>query len=117
MKTVVIGEKKIGLRATPLALLYYKQAFDKDLMADLVSMTKMADVSEDDFSQFDSLKLLQVAWAMNKADNLGKPFSDFENWLSDLESIDFADESWQWDVVNEAEAGFFRSARDGGKSK
>ncbi|MCF8012681.1 MAG: hypothetical protein K9L56_15540 [Clostridiales bacterium] len=112
MKTINIGEKELGLRATPLALLYYQQEFDKDLMADLVSMQDMANIADGDFSSFDSVKILQICYVMNKADNFGKSFPDFEKWLGDLESIDFADPDFLTEVVEEATNGFFRSAKE-----
>src|SRR5690554_4890765 len=110
MRTVKIGEKELGLRATPLALLYYKQAFDKDLIEDLVSFQNMAEIENGDFSGFDSVKILQICYAMNKADNFGKQFPDFEKWLAGLDGIDFADQQLWLDVVEEATDGFFRSA-------
>jgi len=119
MRTVKIGEKELGLRATPLALLYYKQEFDKDLIEDLVSFQDMAGMAGGDFTGFDSIKILQLIYAMNKADNFGKQFPDFEKWLAGLDGIDFADQQLWLDVVEEATDGFFRSASagKGGNSK
>lgn len=119
MRIVKIGEKELGLRATPLALLYYRQAFDKDLIEDLVSFQGMAGMADGDFTGFDSIKILQLIYAMNKADNFGKQFPDFEKWLAGLDGIDFADQQLWLDVVEEATDGFFRSAGNasGTKSK
>jgi len=117
MRTVQIGNKELGLRATPLALLYYRQSFKKDLIEDLVSFQDMADMANGDFSGFDSVKILQICYAMNKAANYGKSFPDFEKWLSELESIDFADEEFMLAVIEEATDGFFRSAGTGGNPK
>ena len=114
MRTVKIGEKELGLRATPLALLYYKQEFDKDLIEDLVSFQNMAEIENGDFSGFDSVKILQICYAMNKADNFGKQFPDFEKWLSKLDSIDLADQEFMLAIIEEATNGFFRSAGAGG---
>jgi hypothetical protein len=113
MRTVKIGNKELGLRATPLALLYYKQAFDKDLIEDLVSFQNMAEIENGDFSGFDSVKILQICYAMNKADNFGKQFPDFEKWLSKLDSIDLADQEFMLAIIEEATDGFFRSASAG----
>ncbi|KXS45600.1 MAG: phage-like protein [Candidatus Frackibacter sp. T328-2] len=116
MRTIQIGEKELGLRATPLALLYYQQEFDKDLMADLVSMEEMVDKFEDeDYSRFDSVKILQLCYAMNKADNFGESFPDFEKWLSELGSINLVDGSFIVEVIEEAFDGFFRSGETGSK--
>ena len=62
MREITIGEKTIRVRATPLALLFYKQEFKSDLIGDLMSMQNMAN----DPSQFDALKFLQLIWAMAK---------------------------------------------------
>ncbi|MBM7624783.1 hypothetical protein [Sporohalobacter salinus] len=112
MKTVQMGDKELGLKASPLALLYYQQEFGQDLMGDLVSMQDMADMADGDFSSFDSVKILQICYAMNKANNYGKQFPDFEKWLSELNSIDFADEDFMLDVIEEATDGFFRGAKE-----
>ena len=106
MREITIGEKIIRLRATPLALLFYKQEFNTDLIGDLISMQEMAS----DPSQFDALKFLQLIWAMNKAD---KPegFPSFEAWLSGMDSFDFADNDIMTAVVEEATDGFFRGGR------
>lgn len=103
MREITIGDKQLRLRATPLALLFYKQEFDADLIGDLVSMQAMTD----DPSHFDAVKFLQLVWAMNKADN-PKEFPSFETWLSGLESFDFADEGLMAAIVEEAANGFFR---------
>jgi len=103
MREITIGEKTIRVRATPLALLYYRQEFKADLVGDLISMQEMAS----DPSRFDSIKMLQLIWAMNKAD---KPegFPSFEGWLSNLDSIDFGDGDMMTAAIEEAEDGFFR---------
>lgn len=103
MREITIGEKQIRVRATPLALLYYRQEFKADLIGDLISMQEVAS----DPSQFDSIKMLQLIWAMNKAD---KPegFPSFEGWLSNLDSIDFDDGDMMTAVIEEAADGFFR---------
>jgi hypothetical protein len=106
MREITISEKTIRVRATPLALLYYRQEFNADLIGDLISMQEMAS----DPSRFDSIKMLQLIWAMNKAD---KPegFPSFEAWLADMESFDFADNDIMTAVIEEATDGFFRGGR------
>ncbi len=106
MREITIGDKTIRVRATPLALLYYKQEFNTDLVGDLMSMQNMVN----DPSQFDALKFLQLIWAMAKADE-AKGFPSFETWLSGLGSFDFADEGIMTAVVEEATDGFFRGGR------
>ena len=106
MREITISEKTIRIRATPLALLYYRQEFKTDLIGDLISMQERAN----DPSQFDSIKMLQLIWAMNKAD---KPegFPSFEGWLSNLDSIDFGDGDMMTAAIEEATDGFFRGGR------
>jgi hypothetical protein len=106
MREITIGDKTIRVRATPLALLFYKQEFKVDLVGDLMSMQNMAN----DPSQFDALKFMQLVWAMNKADN-AKDFPSFETWLGSLDSFDFADADVMTAVVEEATDGFFRGGR------
>ncbi|WP_374717119.1 hypothetical protein [Geobacillus thermodenitrificans] len=105
MRTIKIGEKEIGLKATPLALLYYKQEFKTDLIGDLLKMQAIAD----DPSALDSVALLQIAWAMNKAaEGKGKTFPHFESWLEQFEYVDFSDADALTAIMNEAAEGFFR---------
>jgi len=106
MREITIGDKTIRVRATPLALLFYKQEFKTDLIGDLISMQNMAD----DPSQFDAIKFLQLIWAMAKADD-AKDFPSFEAWLADMESFDFADNDTMTAVIEEATDGFFRGGR------
>jgi len=106
MREITIGDKTIRVRATPLALLFYKQEFKVDLVGDLMSMQAMST----DPSQFDALKFLQLIWAMAKADE-AKGFPSFEAWLSSLDSFDFADADIMTAVVEEATDGFFRGGR------
>ncbi|MBE2934953.1 hypothetical protein HPJ99_06860 [Anoxybacillus flavithermus] len=116
MRTIQIGEKQIGLKATPLALLYYKQAFNNsDLIGDMMKMQSLAD----DPSTFDSVLLLQIAWAMAKAhEGVGKPFPDFTTWVAELDSFDFSDTTVMGAIMDEATDGFFRrSGRNGGNTK
>jgi hypothetical protein len=107
MREINIGDKTVRVRATPLALLYYKQEFKTDLIGDLV---KMAEI-EKDMSKIDTVALLQLIWAMAKADNFGKPFPSFEKWISELDSIDFSDASFLLPALEEAKDGFFRGAK------
>ena len=105
MKTIKIGEKEIGLKATPLALLYYKQEFKTDLIGDLLKMQALAN----DPSALDSVAILQIAWAMNKAaEGKGKTFPHFESWLEQFEYVDFSDADTLTAIMNEAMEGFFR---------
>lgn len=114
MRELNIGDKTIRVRATPLTLLYYKQAFGSDLVGDLV---KMKDI-ENDPSKFDSVTIMQIAWAMAKADaGPGKQFPSFETWLSELEGFDFSDPQMILAIMDEAADGFFRGGIQKGKQR
>ena len=103
MREIQVGDKVIRVRATPLALLFYKQEFNADLIGDLNSMQKV----EKEPEKFDSIKMLQMVWAMNKADK-AEDFPSFQVWLSGLDSFDFSDEDVINAVMEEAQDGFFR---------
>ncbi|MEK5058648.1 hypothetical protein BK126_02955 [Paenibacillus sp. FSL H7-0326] len=113
MRELNIGDQIVRVRATPLALLYYKQEFKSDLMGDLTKLSSIAD----DPTKLDMLAILQMVWAMAKADSFGKPFDSFEKWLSTFESIDLADPTLLVGAVEEATEGFFRSGVKGAISK
>ena len=118
MRVVKLGEHEIELRATPLALFFYKQAFGRDLIGDISSFQSMSQTLKDgDFSQFDSVLLLQLAYAMNKASKPGEIFPTFEAWLGDLDTVAFDEPEWMVGVVEEAVDGFFRATRAAAEAK
>lgn len=110
MRTVKLGSKDVALRASPLALLFYRQAFGKDLIADLVSLQALQGLAKGDFSGLDTVLLLQLAYAMHRAAEPKENFPGFEQWLAELEDFDFEDPDWLMGIVEEATDGFFRSA-------
>lgn len=110
MRELTIGSSKVRVRATPLALLFYKQEFGTDLLGDLI---KMQDIGTD-LSKLDSIAFLQLTWAMAKADAFGNgKFTSFVEWVASLESIDFGDPDFMQGMLEEAMGGFFRT---GGKA-
>lgn len=117
MRTTNIGGKEIQLRANPLALLFYKQAFDSDLIADLLKLQSLQSLQDGDFSSLDMVSLFQIAYAMNKAAKPADVFPTFEEWLAQFETIGFDDPQWIVDVVEEAADGFFRSGKSAPESK
>ncbi len=108
MREIEVDGKTMRVRATPLALLYYQQAFKSDLIGDLLQMQKM----EKDPTQIDSLLFLRITWAMAKADS-PKNFPSFEGWLESLSSFDFSDSDLLQAVMEEATDGFFRRGTRG----
>lgn len=117
MKELNIGDTKVRVRATPLALLFYKQEFSTDLLGDFV---KMQDIGTN-MEKIDSVAFLRLTWAMAKADAFGNgQFPSFTEWVAMLESIDFGDTEFMKGLLEEAVAGFFRSgnkAANGAKGK
>lgn len=110
MREITIDNKKVRVRATPLALLFYRQEFKADLLGDLMKLERM----KNDPSQFDAVTMLQLIWAMAKADALGREFPSFVEWVGSLESIDFADPSLLLAALEEAADGFFRTGAKAG---
>jgi hypothetical protein len=127
MRELKIGDQAVRVRATPLALLFYKQEFHSDLLGDLTKLTKLLkkgakpdqEIDEDsvDPTQLDSVAILQLIWAMAKADAYGKPFPSFLEWLSNLDSFDLSDPAVLRDALEEAAHGFFRSGVKQGARK
>jgi hypothetical protein len=113
MRDIKIGEQTVRVRATPMALLFYKQEFKSDLLGDLMKMQNVLN----DPGQMDMLALLQLVYAMAKAEAYGKgPFPSFQEWLGSLESVDFGDPQFLQPVMEEAMTGFFRSGAKGIKT-
>lgn len=107
MREIKIGQKTQRVRATPLALLFYKKEFKRDLLGDLTKLSE----AKDDLSKLDSIAMLQLIWAMAKADaGVGEPFPEFENWITTLEAVDFADPEFMVKALEEAQEGFFRGS-------
>lgn len=106
MKEIHIGEQVVRVRATPLALLFYRQEFGSDLLGDL---TKFEQVAKDP-TKLDSVGLLQLIWAMAKADaGIGSQFPSFQEWVAQLETFDVSDQEMLSAIMQEAANGFFRS--------
>jgi hypothetical protein len=59
-RDIKIGDKEIRVRATPLALLFYKQEFKSDFMGDMVKLEKM----KDSMANIDTTLFIQMIWAM-----------------------------------------------------
>ncbi len=107
MRNINIGGKKYKVVASPITLFFYKKEFKSDLLGDLISLRDL----ESDPSGFDGMLILQFAWAMIKTGKLGASFSSFEQWLKELEYVDFEDTEMMLNVMEEAQAGFFRGGK------
>ena len=68
MRTTIIGGKEIQLRANPLALFFYRQTFNQDMMVAVMELqSKMQRVGEGDYFSLDMVGIFQLAYAMHKA--------------------------------------------------
>lgn len=106
MREIQIGNQTVRVRATPLALLYYNQEFNSDLLGDL---TKMQAAIKDP-SKIDTVTILRLVWAMAKADVFGKQFPSFMDWIASLENFDFSDVDTLTAIIQEAQNGFLSKA-------
>jgi len=104
MREIKIGNKDYKVVASPITLFFYKKEFKTDLLGDLMSFQKL----ENDVSAFDSVIVLQMAWAMIKTASAGQ-IVNFEQWLNSLEYVSFEDSEMMTNVIEEATDGFFRS--------
>lgn len=128
MREIKFGEKTVQIRAVAPALLFYKQEFGSDLIGDMTKIINGFEEREEReegndeehgatnedvlaLGNINFLSILQLAWAMAKADQFGKPFPKFASWLNGYgEDIDFSDEDLILNVVEEATKGFFRKS-------
>lgn len=117
MKTIQVKDFKLRVRATTPALTCYAQAFNRDLIADLVEFQNknMGKLMEGDFSGFDSLFLLRITWAMNKAEHYGESFPDYDEWNKKYENLPITNPKFIGEIVAEAAQGFFPREKTGGK--
>lgn len=107
MREIKIGETTYGVRATTLALLFYKQEFKTSLLTDYVQASQARDSNG---GMFDEVILMQIMWAMHKADKLPEKTPGFMAWLEELGKINFADPELYKGIIMEAAEGFFQQA-------
>jgi hypothetical protein len=106
MREIKIGEKEIRVRATTPALLFYKQEFGTTLTSDLTKLQKALGV---DSTNIDDVVILQITYAMAKADaGFNAKFPSFNEWVDSIETFDFSDKDLVLAVMEEAASGFFR---------
>lgn len=110
MRKVNIGGKEYKVVASPITLYFYKKEFKRDLLGDLMGLFEM----KEDTSKFDGIGILQMAWAMIKTAKGGQLIA-FEQWMNELEFVDFNDESLMLDITEEAQQEFFREKRKTGE--
>ena len=82
MREIKINGKTIGVKASPLTLLFYKQQFKTDLLNDLITMQKGKKV------EMDTVKILQIGWALNKSYVYPQNIPSFMTWMENLGVVD-----------------------------
>src|SRR5690625_7957387 len=113
MRELQIGDQLVRVCAMPLTLLYYKQEFKSDLLVDMVKFDAVAT----DITKIDTVVILQIIWAMAKADvGVSGKFPSFVEWAGELDSFDVSDKDLIRSAMDEAADGFFRSGASGRKA-
>lgn len=113
MREIKVNENTIGVNASALALLFYKQEFKSDFIKEFTKFSMGLDA---DNTNYDGLQLLQFVWAMNKAFNQPEKTEGFEAWLGSIE-FDFSDKVAVEGVIAEIVGGYFRSNAPKPKAK
>ncbi len=138
MRIIKSGDIEIPIRASALALLYFRQEFDAEIMQEtFVLISKLAavqnmmngkapehdlgslDLEQIDLSAFDwksitapSVELYRLCWAMAKAqaEADGKTIEGFMEWIKKTEGAEgnLKVRDIQVGVITEAVEGFFR---------
>lgn len=112
MRTVKIGEADVELLGSAYSSIAWHTAFgeaDGDLLSALIRMegSKLPRVADG----------LRVAWALmaSAARVSGGTVPSFDAWIDSLGALDGFE--WFAGVIDEADAGFFRSAHEKGKAR
>lgn len=105
MKEILMNGQIIGVNASALTLLFYKQEFKRDFIADF---TKFSQQISKDLTNYDGIALLQFVWALNKSYKMPEKQPSFEQWLATI-NYDFADEKALVEVMETIVSGLFRS--------
>jgi len=125
MREITIGDQQVKIRASNVALLFYKQEFSSDLITDFIKMLNVSTMKfdgegdpqldatdiEDMLSRIDFVYIFQIAWAMAKAEALGKQdFPSFPTWFDSFPPGVALEENTLSEIMLEASAGFFSTA-------
>lgn len=104
---IKIGDKSIGVRASHLALIFYKQEFKRGLIADFTAAIVECEKQN---ALPDEMVMMQMAWAMHKAYTYPAPVETFNEWFMNIGDIDFSSQEMYQGLINEAVSGFFQKA-------
>jgi hypothetical protein len=139
MKEIKIGEKTVRVRATSLALFFYRKEFKADLVSNLIQLsaglaglitavtgkdikelqgegladleTSNIDMSSLAAFDIDIIGILQITWAMAKADAFNERFPSFEQWFLSLGDFNPLEELFSLLAALEVAAGGFLRTR------
>lgn len=108
MREINIGDKPMKIHGSPLTLLFYRQAFDCDILGEIIELEKLAS----DPTKINTVALMQMTWAMGKTAAFGKgDWPDFMTWLTRLEWFDFTNQDLIVALVEEAGRSLFRPTK------
>jgi hypothetical protein len=138
MRELKLAGQVLPVRATPIAMLFYRQEFGTDMTADFLAVMSgfismvpgakdipLADITKEKLasvnvtieslttSGFDTLGVFKLVWAMAKAAQ-PQGWPSFESWLTELsdadEALDFFDPDFLSTALEVAADGLFRGA-------
>jgi hypothetical protein len=125
MREIRSGDTVLRIRASSLAIFFYKQEFKADILrdfsrickgwveSDVIKKHKAGELNTADMTEVfnilpDGNDLLQIVWALNKAQNVSEklPTPHFAEWVEkhDLSILEILP-----DVISECMHGFFRA--------
>lgn len=108
MREVNIGDNPLMIHGSPLTLLFYRQEFGTDILAEIVELEKAGK----DPSKINTVALMQMTWAMGKTAAYGKSdWPNFMTWLGRLEWFDFTNQDVIVALVEEAGQSLFRPSK------
>lgn len=133
MPEVRLGERRIPVRGSALAMVFFRQEFGAD-MADVLARVLMgflrafpsvagksieelsglqldpAEITPESLAtaELDALGTLQLVWAMAKAEAYPGPWPPFEPWVAGLGDADITDVAFVTAALEVAADGLFR---------
>lgn len=129
MREIKSGDTILRIRASSLAIFFFKQEFKTDILKaigdickdwlsnpKLVSAAKAGEADIPDFGTDlfsiipNGYTVMQITWALNKAQNVAENLQtpNFESWITQYQDIAVLD--ILQDVIEESMQGFFRAA-------
>jgi hypothetical protein len=119
MRELNLGESILPVRATPVAMFFYRQEFDSDMSHDCLQVLTWFLGAPDDDECPDREPLLdavagalKLVWAMGKASAWPKIWPAYGTWMDGLPDVEF-DASFVNEVLCVAEDGLFVECRRG----